>query len=42
MRGEFCEQVPFNRLYEDPQPNLQQSNPTMNLAGCGTVVAHAA
>ena len=42
MIGLFCEEVPFKRLYEDSEPNLQQLIPMMNLAGCGTVLAHAA
>ena len=39
--GEFCDDAPFNKLNEEPLPNLQQSIPTMNLPGCNGVVLQA-
>ena len=40
--GLFCDNVPFNRFCEEPEPNLHHSIPTMNLPGCGSDVPHPA
>ena len=40
--GLFCDDVPFNRLCDEPDPNLHVSIPTINLPGCPTVVTQAA